>query len=340
MTPRSRSTGDAVRRREDLFRSLRQKTSNPRILLTGKNGQIGRELERILAATTDLKALGRQDLDLTDAGGIRDAIRAFKPHLVLNAAGYTAVDRAESEETLAHKINADAPGIMAEEAKKIGAALVHYSTDYVFDGSKDQPYIEEDAAHPLSAYGRTKLAGEKAVEQAGCRYTIFRTGWVYATHGKNFLLTILRLAGEREEIRVVRDQIGAPTWSKAIAEATAKIVLDEWRRAGSEMFAKRTGIYHMTAAGQTSWYEFAVAIIEKARNAENGPEWLGRTSRERTLKVQRILPVATEDYGAPARRPAYSLLSNARLRAMFGASLADWRIQLQTAWGLRTVDRA
>jgi dTDP-4-dehydrorhamnose reductase len=307
----------------------------PRVLLTGRNGQIGRELERILADTTELKALGRQELDLAESENIREAIRAFKPNLVLNAAAYTAVDKAESEEPLAHKINAEAPAVMAEEAKKIGAALVHYSTDYVFDGSKSQPYTEDDPTNPLSAYGRSKLAGEKAIEQIGGRYLILRTEWVYATRGKNFLLTILRLASEREELRIVCDQIGAPTWSRAIAEATAQIILDEWRRAGTQLLGGRTGIFHMTAAGQTSWYDFAGAIVDEARHCENGTRWLGRAVRERPLKVQRILPIATGDYPTPARRPAYSLLSNARLQRTFGVKLADWRIQLETALRLR-----
>lgn len=306
----------------------------PRILLTGRNGQIGRELERVLAEGTELKAPGHEELDLTETENVREAIRVFKPHLVVNAAGYTAVDKAESEEPLAHQINAGAPTAMAEEAKKIGAALVHYSTDYVFDGTKNQPYTEEDPANPLSAYGRSKLAGEKAIEQTGGRYLIFRTEWVYATRGKNFLLTILRLASEREELRIVSDQIGAPTWSRAIAEATAKIVWDEWRRADAELFAGRTGIYHMTAAGQTSWYDFAGAIMKRARHCENGAGWLGRTVRENPLKVQRIVPIATQDYPVPARRPGYSVLSNARLERTFGVKLADWRIQLETALSL------
>jgi dTDP-4-dehydrorhamnose reductase len=333
MSSKSRSTGDAFRRRETLFRSLREKTSKPRILLTGRNGQIGRELQGVLAETTELKALGHEELNLAETESVREAIRAFKPHLVLNAAGYTAVDKAESEEPLAHKINAEAPAAMAEEAKKIGAALVHYSTDYVFDGARNQPYTEQDATNPLSAYGRTKLAGETAIEQAGGRYAIFRTEWVYATRGKNFLLTVLRLASEREELRIVCDQIGAPTWSRAIAEATAKIVLGEWRRARAELFADRTGIYHMTAAGQTSWHDFAVAIVERARQCPDGAGWLGRMIEERPLKARRILPIATKDHPAPARRPAYSVLSNARLQETFGVKLADWRIQLETALG-------
>lgn len=334
MNSKSLSTGDAPPQHEGLYPTPGQGAMEPRILLTGRNGQIGRELERILAGATDLKALGRQDLDISDPQAVREAIRAFRPHLVLNAAAYTAVDKAESEEPLARKINAEAPAAMADEAKKIGAVLVHYSTDYVFDGGKIEPYTEEDSTNPLSAYGRTKLAGEKAIEETGGTYAIFRTGWVYSPQGRNFLLTILRLAAECEELRIVCDQIGAPTWSRAIAEATEKVILDEWRRAGAEWFSGRCGIYHMTAAGETSWYDFAEAIAEKARHCENGAGWLGRTIREHPLQVRRILPIATKDYPTPARRPAYSVLSNARIERAFRVKLTDWRIQLETALSL------
>ncbi len=303
----------------------------PRILLTGRDGQVGRELERVLAKTSELKALGRQELDLTQPSQIREAIRAFKPHVVLNAAAYTAVDKAESEEPLARAINAEAPAVMADEAKTIGAALIHYSTDYVFDGTKKQPYTEDDAPNPLGAYGRTKLAGEKAILQAGERYVIFRTEWVYATRGKNFLLTILRLGSEREELRIVDDQIGAPTWSREIAKATAQVISKEWHRVGAQSFQGRVGIYHMTAAGQTSWFGFTSDIIKTARRYQNGAGWLRKTITERPLKVQRVVPIATKDYPTPARRPAYSVFSNERLQRTFGVKLPDWRIQLETA---------
>ncbi len=304
----------------------------PRILLTGKHGQVGRELEGILAGTSELRALGREELDLTRPDCVRHAVREFQPQIILNAAAYTTVDKAESEEPLARAINAEAPAVMADEAKKIGAALVHYSTDYVFDGAKNQPYTERDATNPLSAYGRTKLAGENAIRNAGGRHLIFRTEWVYATRGKNFLLTILRLAAEREELRIVSDQIGAPTWSREIARATATIVIDEWKRSsGADFWGSRSGTYHMTAGGQASWFEFASAIVEHIRHSANRPPWVAATIGDRPLVVKRIVPIATTDYPTPARRPAYSVLSNALLTQTFGVQLPDWRIQLETA---------
>jgi dTDP-4-dehydrorhamnose reductase len=303
----------------------------PRILLTGKNGQVGRELERVLGGTSEMKALGHEELNLANPECIRQTIREFQPNIVLNAAAYTAVDKAESEEHLAHAINAEAPAVMAEETKRIGAVLVHYSTDYVFDGVKNQPYVEDDATGPLSAYGRSKLAGEKGIRNAGGRHVIFRTEWVYATHGKNFLLTILRLATESDELRIVSDQIGAPTWSREIAKATATVVMNEWQRARpGELFESTTGIYHMTAAGQTSWYDFAGAIVESVRDCSRRAAWLSAVTGDRPLLVKRLLPIATKDYPTAARRPANSVLSNVRLRQTFGVELPDWRIQLQT----------
>jgi dTDP-4-dehydrorhamnose reductase len=304
----------------------------PRILLSGKNGQVGRELERNLSSTAELRAPGHQEMDLTKPECVRQAIREFRPQIILNAAAHTAVDRAESEEPLARAINAGASALMAEEAKKIGAVLVHYSTDYVFDGSKSDPYVEDDPPNPISAYGRTKLASEQGIQAAGGRFVIFRTAWVYARSGKNFLLTILRLASEREELRIVSDQIGSPTWSREIAKATAKIIIDEWRRAsGKELFGNRSGIYHMTAAGQTSWYDFASAIVENVRQSGHPAAWLRAATGDRPLAVKRISPIATKDYPTPARRPAYSVLSNARIQQTFGVNLPDWRIELATA---------
>jgi len=304
----------------------------PRILLIGKNGQVGRELNRIFADTSELRALGREELDLTEPACVRKAIREFRPNVIVNAAAYTAVDRAESEEVLARSINADAPAAMAEEATRIGAALVHYSTDYVFDGSKNTPYAENDPTNPLSVYGRTKLAGEDAICQIGGRYLIFRTEWVYATQGKNFLLTILRLATEREELRIVSDQTGAPTWSREIAAATVKIIGKEWQRAENEEFlAARSGTYHLTAAGQTSWFGFACAIVEYVRRCSDRPAWLAAAIGGKPVILRRISPIATKDYPTPARRPAYSVLSSALLAQTFGVKLPDWRIQLETA---------
>jgi dTDP-4-dehydrorhamnose reductase len=308
----------------------------PRILLIGKNGQVGGELNRILTDTSEMQAFGREELDLTKPECVRKAIREFGPNVIVNAAAYTAVDKAESEEPLARSINADAPATMAEEAKRIGAALVHYSTDYVFDGLKNAPYVEDDPTNPLSAYGRTKLAGENAVRAIGGRYLIFRTEWVYATRGKNFLLTIVRLASEREELRIVSDQTGAPTWSREIAAATANIILKEWKREGNDDFLASTGgTYHMTAAGQTSWFEFAQAIVGNVGSCSDRPKWLAAAIGERPVIVRRILPIETKDYPTPARRPAYSLLSNALLEQTFGVKLPNWRIQLETALALQ-----
>jgi len=308
----------------------------PRILLLGKNGQVGRELNGILGDTSELLARGREELDLTQPDCVRKAVREFRPHIIVNAAAYTAVDKAENEEPLAKSINMDAPRVMAEEAKQIGAALIHYSTDYVFDGAKGSPYDEGDAANPLSAYGRTKLAGEDAIREIGGRFLIFRTEWVYATRGRNFLLTILRLATEREELRIVSDQTGAPTWSREIAAATSRIVADEWQRDGSEKFlASRGGTYHMTAAGQTSWFQFASAIVEHVRGCSHRPAWLTAAIGDKPVIARRILPIETKDFPTPARRPAYSVLSNALLEQKFGVKLPDWRIQLKTALALQ-----
>lgn len=305
---------------------------NPRILLIGKNGQLGRGLNCLLADTSELRALGREELDLTKPDCVRKAIREFRPNVIVNAAAYTAVDKAESEEALARSINADAPAAIAEEAREIGAALIHYSTDYVFDGSKGSAYLESDATNPLSAYGRTKLAGENAIRAIGGRYLIFRTEWVYATRGKNFLFTILRLATEREELRIVSDQTGAPTWSREIAAATSKIIGEEWRREGSEQFlAARSGTYHMTASGQTTWFDFACAIVEHVRGCSDRPAWLTAAIGDKPVIVRRVLPIQTKDYPTPARRPEYSVLSNALLEEKFGVKLPDWRIQMKTA---------
>jgi dTDP-4-dehydrorhamnose reductase len=304
----------------------------PRILLTGKNGQLGREVETILAGRSELRALGRRELDLAKPDSIRREIRAFQPQIIINAGAYTAVDKAESEEPLARAINADAPAVMAEEAQTIGAALVHYSTDYVFNGTKNQPYLESDPTNPLSAYGRTKLAGETAIREIGGRHLIFRTEWVYATRGKNFLVTILRLATEREQLRIVADQIGAPTWCREIARSTAKVVMAEWQRsAGRDFLASCSGIYHMTAAGQTSWFEFAGTIVEQVRRYAARPAWVTAAIGNQPLIVKRLLPIATKDYPTPARRPAYSVLSNELLKQTFGIELPDWRVQFKTA---------
>lgn len=276
-----------------------------RILLTGSNGQVGWELQRTLAPLGEISALGRVELDLRDAGRIRDAVRTVKPDVIVNAAAYTAVDKAEAEREPAFAVNAIAPGILAEEAKRAGAVLVHYSTDYVFDGTKGAPYVEEDVPNPINVYGASKLAGERAIAATGCRHLILRTSWVYGPRGSNFFLTMLRVARERRELRVVDDQIGAPTSSAAIALATAQVL----RPAA-------LGTYHLSAAGQVSWCGFARAILARAGIATP------------------VSAIHTEDYPTAARRPRNSLLDNARLHADFGIALAPWEEQLAEALGI------
>ncbi|OIQ94714.1 dTDP-4-dehydrorhamnose reductase [mine drainage metagenome] len=267
------------------------------ILLTGATGQVGRELQRTLAPLGNVRALDRRALDLAHMDAIRAAIREQKPDLIVNAAAYTAVDQAAAEPGLAMIINGQAPGVMAEEARKLGALLVHYSTDYVFDGAKADPYTEEDEPAPINAYGSSKLAGERAIQASGCRHLIFRTSWVYGLFGKNFLRTILRLASEREELRIVADQTGAPTWSRMIAEATALALRGD----------PPSGLYHMTSAGATSWHGFAQAILD-------AQGWRCK-----------LVPIATHDYPLPATRPANSRLDNGKLAADFDLALPDWR---------------
>lgn len=302
-------------------------------MLTGKNGQIGAELETLLPRLGDTTALDRQHLDLAKPDETRSAIRAVRPQLIVNAAAYTAVDQAETDRLAAQAVNADAPAVIAEEAKKIGAAIVHYSTDYVFDGTKTSPYDENDPPNPLSVYGRTKLAGEQAIRNAGVPHLIFRTAWVYATRGRNFLLTVLRLASQREELRIVRDQIGAPTWCREIARATVS-VLECFSMNNPRAFSlpEYSGTYHMTAGGAASWYDFAEAILAEVSQAPPGVAWLESATGGRPLLTRRILPITTPEYPTPARRPAYSVLSNSRLARTFGIELPDWRTQLHSVF--------
>lgn len=304
-----------------------------KILLMGKTGQVGRELAGLLGRVGHVTALDRQQLDLTKPDEIRRAVRSMRPDVIVNAGAYTAVDRAESEEAVARGVNAVAPGVLAEEAKRLGALLVHYSTDYVFDGTKGKPYEEDDPTNPLSAYGRTKLEGEKAIQQVGPAYLIFRTAWVYAKEGRNFLLTILRMATEKEELTIVRDQIGAPTSSREIAAATVK-VLEQIRRpaAGARQWPEIKGVYHMTAGGETNWYEFAKSIVELAASQSQPEAWLVAATRSRPLKTRRIAPITTEEYPTPARRPLFSVLSNNRLNQEFGVKLQDWKVQLRSTF--------
>jgi len=301
----------------------------PTILLTGKTGQLGSELNRLLLRLGEVIAPDSDDLDLREPDKIRGVMRDAKPQVVVNAAAYTAVDAAETDEANARAINAEAPQVLAREAQKQGALVVHFSTDYVFDGSKNTPYVESDSPNPLNAYGRTKLAGEEAIRNSGVAHLIFRTSWVYAMHGRNFLQTILRLATEREELKVVEDQTGAPTSAKDLAEAAAAILKGIIPGTdGSLTFPKVSGTYHMTAAGQTNWYEFAKAILEEATRAPQDLPWLTSATNGRPIISSRVLPTSTQAFGSPAHRPAYSVLSNARLLEGFGVTLAHWRTQL------------
>jgi dTDP-4-dehydrorhamnose reductase len=273
-----------------------------KILITGRDGQVGWELQRTLAPLGETIALDRYALDLGNADTIRRVLREVSPDIIVNAAAYTAVDQAESEPAQALAINGIAPGVMAEEARRSGALLVHYSTDYVFDGSGDQPFNESSQTAPLNSYGRSKLAGEQAIQAVDGRYLILRTSWVYGLRGKNFLRTMLRLASEREELRVVADQIGAPTWSRMIAEATAAALA---RPAPVE------GLYHLTSSGETSWCGFTEALLE-----------LTRSQRDRE---PRLTGIPASEYPLPAPRPANSRLSCDCLARDAGIRLPHWQ---------------
>jgi dTDP-4-dehydrorhamnose reductase len=304
----------------------------PRILLTGKNGQVGRELEHFLPFVGDVIALDRRQLDLSKPDSIRQKIEEIRPHLIVNAAAYTAVDQAESDEAMARTINADAPALIAQQAQRLGAALVHYSTDYVFDGTKSDPYVESDSPNPLNVYGKTKLQGEQAIRDAGVPHLIFRTAWVYATHGRNFLLTILRLATQREELRVVSDQTGAPTWSREIARATTEVLKGALKNdSGRLLMEQASGTYHMTASGVTTWFHFATTILKEISQVPQNLPWFASATGGRPIMARRIIPIATAEYPTAARRPAYSVLSNARLSRTFGVELSDWRKALEDA---------
>lgn len=268
------------------------------ILLTGARGQVGSELQRMLAAVGPVVARDHATLDLEDADALRRAVRDAKPDLIVNAAAYTAVDKAEDDAERAMRVNGFAPGVLAEEAKRTGARLVHYSTDYVFDGTKRSPYVEEDAPNPTSVYGRTKLAGENAIRAAGCRHLIARTAWVYG-RGGNFVRAILRQAERGAPLRVVSDQLGAPTWARDIAQVTMHLVARE-----------ADGTFHVSAAGQASWHEVALEALCLAGH-----------------RVE-VRPVTTAEYGAKARRPAYSVLDNGKLRAAGVTPIGDWRERL------------
>lgn len=283
-----------------------------RLLLTGKNGQLGFELQRALAPLGDVAALDRTVCDLEDEASIRTAVRQFKPDVIVNPAAYTAVDKAETEERRAHAINARAPAVLGEEAARLGALVVHYSTDYVFDGEADSYYRETDATGPQGIYGKSKLAGEEALAATGARHVVFRTSWVLGAHGANFVKTMLRLAGERETFGVVADQIGAPTSAALIADVSAHVI--------HQLYATKTaeldGIYHLVANGETNWHAYACYVIDYAR------------TKGHAIKVapEAIRAIATADYPTLAKRPANSRLDTRKLRDAFGLTFPDWKV--------------
>jgi dTDP-4-dehydrorhamnose reductase len=276
--------------------------------------------------------LDRGQLDLSNASEIRRVVRQVRPQIIVNAAAYTAVDKAETEESVARSVNAEAPAILAEEASKIGAVLVHYSTDYVFDGSKQVPYEENDSTNPLSVYGRTKLEGETAIRQSGVAHFIFRIAWVYATRRQNFLLTVLRLASRHKELRMVRDQTGTPNWCREIALATASVLHKVAQASNLQSCVEKvSGTYHMSAAGATTRFEFAQVICDELTRAPAAAPWVSVATAGRPLIVQRICPITSTEYPTPATRPLYSVLSSERLFHAFGIRLPDWRKQLHEA---------
>lgn len=288
-----------------------------KILLTGRTGQVGHELERSLQGLGQIIALDRDKFDLSNLVQVRNVIRDLKPDVIVNPAAYTGVDKAETEPELAMLVNAEAPAMMAAEAKKLGAAMIHYSTDYVFDGKKITPYVETDPTSPINVYGMTKLKGEQAIQEAGIPHLILRTSWVYGTRGKNFLATIMRLSQERDELRIVVDQFGAPTWSRTIADTTARIVALLDCNKGSAIQASQawqelSGIYHLTGQGRTSWHGFASAIIENAL----------------MVRKPNVVPITTQEFPLPAPRPSNSSLDCGRLKIRFGG-LPQWEDALR-----------
>ena len=288
-----------------------------RILLTGKNGQVGSELNKILSQFGEVIATGRNEMNLADPSQIRRVVQQIKPKLIINAGAYTAVDKAESDQELAKAVNGIAPKILAEEAKNHDALLIHYSTDYSYNGEMShRPYLESDSPSPNSVYGKTKLQGDQAIEKSGVSHLIFRTGWVYSKRGESFLRTILKLAKEKNELRVVNDQTGTPTWCRSIAEATCKSIkniLEKREGSLSKTAASISGVYHMTCQGETNWHRFAQTILELSC-----PD-----------KMPKLLAVSTKEYPTPAIRPIYSVLSNSKLKKNFGIELPHWEHALK-----------
>ena len=293
-----------------------------KLLVLGAGGQVGHELVRALAPVGEVVSATRDDagtlrVDLANADSLAAALDAARADVIVNAAAYTAVDRAEDEPELADRVNHRAVAEIGAWAKRNGRRVVHYSTDYVFDGSSKRPYRENDATAPLGAYGRSKLAGEDALRASGARHLIVRTAWVYAARGNNFLRTMLRLAGERDELRVVADQTGAPTPARLVADASAAM-LRQWLDDGEN--AGRDGTYHLVSAGRCSWFEFAEAIVD------------GAAARGLIERRPRVVPIATAEYPTRARRPAYSVLDTSKVTAAFGLQLPDWRAGLESVF--------
>lgn len=286
-------------------------TATPRILIVGSHGQVTRALQEELRGLGDIVVAGRdQGFDLSQPENLRHRVRELRPDLIVNPAAHTAVDQAQNEPEPAFAINGIAPGVLAEEAAALGVPLIHYSTDYVFDGGKPTPYVEADPTNPLNVYGQSKLAGEQAVAAVGGQHLILRTSWVYSRYGKNFLLTLQRLLQERDELRIVADQVGAPTWAGTIAQATRQII-ERWAQDGEQSW----GVYHLTARGETSWFGFAEAI--------------GNALREQGKPCARLEPIPTSAYPTPAARPLNSRLDCSKLTRDWGVRLPDWQVALQ-----------
>jgi len=292
-----------------------------RILLTGATGQVGAELLRTLAPLGEVVAPGRGEMDLANADSVREQIRSVRPRWIVNPAAYTAVDKAESEPELAYAINAEAVRAIGEEAKKIGAGVIHFSTDYVFEGTGTAPYVEDDLTGAISVYGLSKLAGEKALAESGAGHMIFRTSWVYGARGKNFLLTILKLAREREKLRIVADQYGAPTWSRDLAKMTARTI--DWAEASArgmelkDALPQWNGVYHAAGGGETTWFGFAAEAVRLAGEREQG------------VKFAELEGITTAEYPTPAKRPSNSRMSGEKLARNFGWTMMDWKDSLR-----------
>ncbi|MEX3999133.1 dTDP-4-dehydrorhamnose reductase [Paraburkholderia sp. EG285A] len=287
------------------------------ILVTGVTGQVGFELLRSLQGLGRVVPCDRSTLDLSDLERVRAFVRALKPSLIVNPAAYTAVDKAETDTEAARRLNVDVPRVFAEEAARAGGALIHFSTDYVYDGAKSSAYVETDATNPQNVYGETKLEGERAIAASGCAHLILRTSWVYGRRGKNFLQTMLRLGDERKELRVVADQIGAPTWAKTIAAATSHIVAQGAAADDIDWWVRRSGICHLTSAGATSWHGFAEAIFAAAMGVD----------------APTVLSIPASDYPTPAKRPANSRMSLDKLTEVFGLRMPDWQDALKLCLG-------